>query len=128
MGSPWRRLSLVALLAAGWLGVYGGAARAAVPSGNLIVNGNAESGTGSSDSSTTAPVPIPGWTTTTNITEHTYDPAGSAAFPDVNASAAIGGGNQFFAGGPANGADNTVETATQDVDVSTAAAEIDAGR
>jgi hypothetical protein len=38
--------------------------------------------------------------TTPNITEHTYDPAGSAAFPDVNASAAIGGGNQFFAGGP----------------------------
>ena len=127
MGSACRRLSLVAALAAGWLGVYGGPARAAVPAGNLIVNGNAESGTGSSDSSTTAPVPIPGWTTTPNITEHTYDPAGSGAFPDVNASAAIGGGNQFFAGGPGNGAGNTVETATQVVDVSTAAAEIDAG-
>ena len=127
MGSACRRLSLVAALAAGWLGVYGGPARAAVPAGNLIVNGNAESGTGSSDSSTTAPVPIPGWTTTPNITEHTYDPAGSGAFPDVNASAAIGGGNQFFAGGPGNGAGNTVETATQVVDVATAAAEIDAG-
>ena len=125
--APWSRLLLLALLAAGWLGVYGFAAEAAVPSGNLIVNGNAESGTGSSDASTTAPVPIPGWTTTTNLTEHTYDPAGSAAFPDVNASAAIGGGSQFFAGGPANGAGNTVETATQNVDVSTAAAEIDAG-
>jgi hypothetical protein len=126
--APWSRLLLLALLAAGCLGVYRVAAEAAVPSGNLIVNGNAESGTGSSDSSTTAPVPIPGWTTTTNLTEHTYDPAGSAAFPDVNASAAIGGANQFFAGGPANGsAGNTVETATQDVAVSTAAAEIDAG-
>ncbi|MGZ4252023.1 MAG: hypothetical protein ACXVR2_01990 [Solirubrobacteraceae bacterium] len=125
--APWSRLLLLALLAAGWLGVCGVAAEAAVPSGNLIVNGNAESGTGSSDSSTTAPVPIPGWTTTTNLTEHTYDPAGSAAFPDVNASAAIGGGSQFFAGGPANGAGNTVETATQNVGVSTAAAEIDAG-
>ena len=127
MGSACRRLTLVAAVAAGWLGVYGGGARAAVPAGNLIVNGNAESGTGSSDSSTTAPVPIPGWTTTPNITEHTYDPAGSGAFPDVNASAAIGGGNQFFAGGPGNGAGNTVETATQDINVATAAAEIDAG-
>jgi hypothetical protein len=125
--APWSRLVLLGLLAAGWLGVHGVAAQAAVPSGNLIVNGNAESGTGSSDSSTTAPVPIPGWTTTTNITEHTYDPAGSGAFPDVNASAAIGGGNQFFAGGPFTGAGNTVETATQDVAVSAAAAEIDAG-
>lgn len=127
MGWSCRRLPLVAVLAAGWLGAFGAAARAAVPASNLLVNGNAESGTGSSDSSTTTPVPIPGWTTTTNITEHTYDPAGSAAFPDVNASAAIGGGTQFFAGGPANGAGNTVETATQDVDVSTAATEIDAG-
>ena len=127
MGAACRRLSLVAVLAVGWLGVCGGAARAAVPSGNLIVNGGAESGTGSSDSATTAPVPIPGWTSTTNFTEHTYDPAGSTEFPDVNASASIGGGNQFFAGGPANGAGNTVETATQAVNVSTAAAEIDAG-
>ena len=128
MGSACRRLSLVAALAAGWLGVYGGGARAAVPPGNLIVNGNAESGTGSSDSSTTAPVPIPGWTTTPNITEHTYDPAGSAAFPDVNVSAAIGGGNQFFAGGPDSSTDNTVETATQNIDVSAAATEMDAGK
>jgi hypothetical protein len=127
MGLPRRRLSLVAVLVVGWLGACGGAARAAVPAGNLILNGGAESGTGSSDQSTTAPVPIPGWTTTTNITEHTYDPAGSTEFPDVNVSATIGGGSQFFAGGPANGAGNTVETATQVVDVSTAATEIDAG-
>jgi hypothetical protein len=127
MGSLCRRLTLVPLLIAGWLSVGGGAARAAVPSGNLIVNGGAESGTGSSDSSTTAPIPIPGWATTTNITEHTYDAAGSQNFPDVNASAAIGGGSQFFAGGPANGAGNNVETATQDVAISAAAAEIDAG-
>src|SRR5690242_8247875 len=120
MGSTCRRLSLVAVLAAGWLGAFGGAARAAVPAGHLIVNGNAESGTGSADSTTTAPAPIPSWTTTPNITEHTYDPAGSAAFPDVTASAAINGGNQFFAGGPDNATDNTAETATQIVDVSAA--------
>ena len=117
----------LAAFAAGSLGINGVAARAAVPSGNLIVNGGAEVATGSSDSSTTAPVPTPGWATTTNFTEHTYDPAGSGAFPDTTASAAISGGNQFFAGGPANGSGNTVETATQNVDVSTAATEIDAG-
>ena len=127
MASLRTRVSLAALLAVGLLGVCGSAARAAVPAGNLIVNGNAESGAGSSDSSTTAPAPIPAWTTTTNLTEHTYDPAGSGNFPDVNASAAIGGGGQFFAGGPDNGsAGNAVETATQDVSVSTAAADIDA--
>jgi hypothetical protein len=102
-------------------------ARAAVPSGNLVVNGDAEGGTGSTDSATTAPVPIPDWTTTTNFTEHTYDPAGSQNFPDANASAAIDGGSQFFAGGPSNGSGNAVETATQDVNVSTAASEIDRG-
>jgi hypothetical protein len=127
MGPLRTRLCLVALLIVGCLGVCGGAAQAAVPSGNLVVNGDAESGAGSADSSTTAPSPTPGWTTTTNITEHTYDPAGSGNFPDVNASAAISGGNQFFAGGPANGTGNDVETATQDVAVSSAAAEIDAG-
>jgi hypothetical protein len=127
MGSPRRRLCSVAVLVAGLMVASSAAARAAVPSGNLIVNGGAETGTGSSDSVTTAPVPIPGWTSTTNLTEHTYDPAGSANFPDTNASAAIAGGSQFFAGGPDNGAGNSLETATQTVDASMAAAEIDAG-
>lgn len=128
MGSSRSPRCLVAVFVAGFLLASGGAsASAAVPSGNLIVNGGAEVGTGSSDAATTAPVPIPGWTTTPNLTEHTYDPAGSANFPDVNASAAIGGGTQFFAGGPANGAGNSVETATQSVDVSTDAGAIDAG-
>ena len=128
MGHPRGQLWLLALIVGGGLVVGGGAgARAAIPSGNLIVNGGAEVGTGSSDSSSTGPVPIPGWTTTANFTEHTYDPAGSQNFPDTNASAAIGGGTQFFAGGPDNGSGNTVETATQAIDVSTDAAQIDAG-
>jgi hypothetical protein len=127
VGALWGRSVLAAVAAAGWLGIGGIAAQAAVPSGNLIVNGGAEVGTGSSDSSTTAPVPTPGWATTTNFTEHTYDAAGSTAFPDVNASVAISGGSQFFAGGPDNGSGNTVETASQNVDVSSAATETDAG-
>jgi hypothetical protein len=128
MGRFRDQLSLAAVVAGGLLAVSSGAtARAAVPSGNLIVNSGAEVGAGSSDSATTAPAPIPGWTSTSNFTEHTYDPAGSQNFPDANASAAIGGATQFFAGGPANGAGNSVETATQTVDVSSGAAQIDAG-
>ena len=75
------QLSLAAVVAGGLLVVSSATARAAVPSGNLIVNGGAEVGTGPSDSATTAPAPIPGWTTTANLTEHTYDPAGSQNFP-----------------------------------------------
>ena len=45
----------------------------------------------------------------------------------MNASAAVGGGSQFFAGGPDNGAGNSVETAAQTIDVSMVATEIDAG-
>ena len=128
MGWPRSQFSFVAVLVAGLvLASTGATARATVPSGDLIVNGGAEVGTGSSDSATTAPAPIPGWTSTTNFTEHTYDPAGSTNFPDTNASAAIAGGIQFFAGGPANGTGNSVETATQAVDVSMGGAEIDAG-
>jgi hypothetical protein len=128
MGWPRSQCSWVAVIVASLVIASSGAnARAVVPSGNLIVNGAAEVGIGSSDAATSAPVPIPGWTSTTNFTEHTYDPAGSANFPDVNASAAIAGGSQFFAGGPANGAGNSVETATQSIDVSTDATQIDAG-
>lgn len=117
-----------ALLTIVLLGMVAGApARAAIPTGNLLVNGDAEAGAGSSDATTTAPVPIPGWLTTANFTEHTYDPAGSGLFPDATVTAAIGGGRQFFAGGPENGGGNTVETAAQIVDVSGAASEIDTG-
>jgi hypothetical protein len=99
-------------------------AGAAIPSGNLVVNGDAQTGTAASGSSTVAPVPIPGWRTTANLTEQLYD---ATSFPDATAAAAIGGGTQFFAGGPPATGDNTNETASQDVDLSAAAAEIDAG-
>jgi hypothetical protein len=99
-------------------------AGAAVPSGNLLVNGDAQAGAGATDSSAVAPVPIPGWATTANLTEHAY---GAGTFPDTAVSAAIGGGTQFFAGGPRATGDNTTETAGQDVDVAGAGAEIDAG-
>jgi hypothetical protein len=106
------------------------AASALVPAGNLIRNGNAESGTGATDSTTTAPSPIPGWTTSANFTEHFYATTQAPdGFPDSDVSASIGGGNQFFAGGPGMGSlPNTSEAATQDLNVSQAAPEIDALR
>jgi hypothetical protein len=104
---------------------YGTAAQAAVPSGNLIVNGDAETGVGATDSSTVSPVPIPGWTTTANFTEYAYQD--TREFPTPSDSALIRGGGQFFAGGPDATGPNATESATQDVDVSGAAPEIDAG-
>src|SRR4051812_28578916 len=82
-------------------------AGASVPSGNLVVNPGAEAA---------APPALPGWTVTAPFESVDYgDPAG---FP---ASAPDGGAN-FFAGG-----DAAESSATQDIDVSPAAPEIDAG-
>jgi hypothetical protein len=69
-------------------------------------------------------VPIPSWTSTPNFTEHAYDPSG--AFPSTTVSDGIGGGAQFFAGGPQNTA-NDVETASQVISIADAATEIDMG-
>jgi hypothetical protein len=70
-------------------------------------------------------VPIPSWTSTPNLTEHVYVTSGSG-FPPTTVSDGIGGGGQFFAGGPQNTA-NDVETASQDVSIADAAAEVDMG-
>jgi hypothetical protein len=123
IGGVWRAALIVAALA-----VIGTApARAAIPPGNLLFNGDAETGVGATDATTVSPVPIPGWTTTSNFTEHTYIPPGTSSwFPDTTQSPAINGGTQFFAGGPYDGVHN-VQTATQDVNVAAAAPEIDAG-
>jgi hypothetical protein len=94
-------------------------ASAAVPSGNLLVNPGAEAGPGAADSATIqAP---PGWTVTPNFTAVRY---GAPDFLTTADSAALGGGLNFFAGGP----DNAASSATQVVDVSGAAPEIDAGK
>lgn len=125
---PRTRLSrLTAAIAIAAVGALAGGveAQAAIPAGNLLQNGGAELGAGATDGSTVSPTPIPDWTTTSNFTEHAYDPSG--AFPDPDVSSAIGGAGQFFAGGPAATGDNTTEAASQSVDVSAAAPEIDAG-
>ena len=104
------------------LGLFAAPAHAVLPSGNVIVNGNAETGPGAiNDSEVATP---PGWTTLPNFTQVQY--GGSAGFPTTMDSAAINGGNNFFAGGPESGFGDTT-IATQSVDLSGAAPEIDAG-
>jgi hypothetical protein len=94
-------------------------ADAVVPSGNLVVNPGAEAGPGAPDSS--AQLPLPGWTVESTFTAVQY---GAPAFLTTADSTALGGGVNFFAGGPGG----ALGAATQVVDLSGAAAEIDAGK
>ena len=97
------------------LGVLGGASRAAAV--NLLQNPGAEAGAGAADNTVVA---VPGWTTTASFTAVVY---GIPGFPLASEGAPAGGVN-FFAGGP----DASLSTATQVVDVSASAAQIDAGQ
>ncbi len=90
------------------------------PSGNLLVNGDAEAGPGAADAS--AKVAVPGWSTTLGFTAVRYGAPGG--FPDAAEGTRIGGAANFFAGGPLT----DLGTASQTVDVSRLAADIDAGR
>jgi hypothetical protein len=94
-------------------------AGAAVPSGNLVVNPGAEAGPGSPDAS--QQLPLPGWTVESTFTAVQY---GAPSFLTTADGAALGGGVNFFAGGPGG----ATAAATQVIDVSAAAAEIDAAK
>jgi hypothetical protein len=83
---------------------------------NLIVNGNAEAGPAST---TGAPEAAPPWTVSSAFTVVPY---GAPGFP-TSSQGPPDGMNQFFAGGNA-----ASSTATQDIDVSANAADIDAGK
>jgi hypothetical protein len=109
------RASLATLAAAL---LFAAPARADLPAGNLVANPGAEAGAAAQDSS--AQLPLPDWTVTGFMTAVAY---GTSAFPTVEDGARLGGGANFFAGGP----DGDVNTATQVIDVSAGAAEIQAG-
>jgi hypothetical protein len=112
---------LVCLLMTGFIPVSANAPARLLPaatSGNLIVNGNAETGPGSSDGSV---VPVPGWTPQGNFTVVQYGASGG--FPDSNSPGPADRGVNFFAGGP----DNPASSATQTIDLSSYAAAIDTG-
>jgi hypothetical protein len=87
---------------------------------NLILNPGAESGLGAADYNST--VPPSDWTTTSNFSAVQYN---FGTLTDLNAadSTAIGGGNNYFAGGP----DNAVSTATQVIAFNDLASDVDAG-
>jgi hypothetical protein len=94
-----------------------GAAGAAIPPGNLLLNPGAEDGPGSTDATTGNPPPS--WMVAGPLTAVQYGAAGG--FPDTTVRDSVNGGVSFFAGG--NGSSSVAD---QQVDVSAAAPEIDA--
>jgi hypothetical protein len=118
-GMRFPRLGFVAACSIALL-LPSGALAASTPPPNLVVNGDAETGV-ASDSG--AVVPTAGWTTTAGqFTEVLYS---SSGFPGTDFAAKIGGGKNFFAGGP--DPDNGISSATQLVSVASYAGAIDAG-
>jgi hypothetical protein len=86
---------------------------------NLIVNADAESGPGGDG---TVVEPVPGWITSGNFTVIKYSTGGG--FPTPSDPGPPNRGENFFGGGP----DNASSSATQSIDVSSVAANIDAGK
>src|SRR6266568_3694831 len=111
--------SFRALFQIGALLVAAGAVRAQSWDKNLVVNGDAETGTGVTSLSAAVVKNIPGWTTTGNFTLCQYVNGMPTDHRWMDAE-----GKQFFAGGPKGGA----ATAKQTIDLSSGATEVDAGR
>src|SRR6478752_6985677 len=109
------RVSLATLAAALLLAAP---ASATLPAGNLVVNPGAEAAPGATDSGTQ--VALPGWTVTGSLTAVAY---GTPAFLTAEDATRLGGGKNFFAGGP----DGDANTASQLINVSGAAPEIEKG-
>jgi hypothetical protein len=102
-----------------------GAGPSAIPGGNLVQNPGAEDSVGAAVPIVTKPV---GWATTGNLSAWQYAPRESD-WPTQAFAATIGGGKNFFAGGPGdNTGKQTTHTASQTIDVASAATEIDAGQ
>src|SRR3954469_15987698 len=111
-------VSLVALAAAG-------PAHATIPTGNLVVDGDAETGGHANDAASTVNPPASAWTITQDagISQVAYGSPGG--FP----TAYTGSGNAFFAGGPGADGGHAVKEmrSATPIDLSMAAAEIAAG-
>jgi hypothetical protein len=85
---------------------------------NLLSNGGAEKGLGSTDGNTV--VDVPKWTTEGNFTVIVY---GAPEFPSMDSPGPKKRGHQFFAGGPGNG----LSSANRTLNLKPLAADIDAG-
>ncbi len=94
----------------------GGVACTGTPSANLIVNGDAESGTGSTNA---APVATPGWTSTGEATALVY---GSGGYPALTDPGPADRGVNLFIGGY----NDATSSLTQTIDLTADAASIDA--
>jgi len=116
----WTAL-LLASLGAASLSIALGAGAAPGVAKNLIVNGNAERGDAVNDASATSNA-IPGWTRKGKFTLVEYGASGG--FPDATVQAALAGGKNFFAGGPANPG----SAVSQDIGVASKAGLIDSGK
>ena len=115
-------IALVACSAVASAGTMGGATATAIPTGNLVQNPGAEASPGAPDGAVTF-LPA-GWATTGSLSVWMYAAAESDR-PTKAFAATIGGGmNMFFGGTPSVPG---TPTASQKIDVSGAAAEIDAG-
>lgn len=119
------RILLAAALGALLLATPLAAKQATIPTGNLIQNPGAEDSPGADVAIVAKPV---GWTTVGNFSNWTYA-AREGDRPTQAFAATIGGGKNFFSGGPGdNSGQQPNPTATQTIDVSGAATEIDAGQ
>ena len=89
---------------------------------NLVVNGDAEAGAAIASDEETPIKNVPGWTTAGGFTPARYEGLHLMGTPD--AEGVIPRGEKYFVGGPVG----AKSIATQTIDLSAAAAEIDAGR
>jgi hypothetical protein len=108
-----RRLALATLCATA-LCACETEARAAIPQGNQLLNGGGETGTAAVDE--TSHFCPQGWVCDAMFPNTTLVRYGTTTFPSAAESARVGGGNAFFAGGPANslsGARQTVSLSAQ---------------
>ena len=87
---------------------------------NLLVNGDAEAGSAVTSLTSTSKMSVPGWTTVGGFSVGAYDSSGALQTKDYGP---VNRGKQFFYGGPGG----AVSSASQLVDLSGAATEIDAG-
>ena len=120
LGSVTRRLTRVAAVVI-FLLTAGSVSSFATPLGvNLIVNPGAE--LGASAANYVSVVAPSGWTTTSNFSAVQYA-AGGVNDLNTISSSLIGGGNNFFAGGP----DTGVSTASQNISIADLASTVDSG-
>jgi hypothetical protein len=121
------RVRLLAALAAVGLLATAPAAFGALPSGNLVLNGEGEFGPSvANEGSAYCPQ---GWTCI--LGRPTLVQYGTTTFPSAAESARIGGGNNFFAGGPPGGPESVASPFAanlyQNVELVPSQPEIDAG-